>query len=182
MTLPTLLAGAITLAVAFTPLSDPVTLEYPATGARLVLAGADYPELERESRDADLYFSGEVDGIMASVLFYRLNETEYWTNRLIATQLGVEADAPGVALASFASRSKLRSLESQEVVREVDGFAYRDVNIESFQGQRLHQKHMYAYCTFGDTLYVQVHLSKIDYSPEDSVRMAAMLAGVSKGK
>ena len=98
----------------------------------------------------------------------------------------VEPSGPiaGIAYIYFSTNSNLKRYEkNDETWGDVtDEFMFRQNNILEFEGVKMRQKHMYAYGMLGKDLFVNVHLSKTNYTTEDSTEMRRILASITKKK
>lgn len=137
-------------------------------------------KISKEKRGSDLYYSNlsqsNDNDILFSVLFYKLNDKE---KELMVKSTGIENN-PILPYTYFLTTSRTSKIESGKSSWDNDDFYYQDSNIEEFSGVKVHQKNMKAYCMYDDDLFVQVHLSKINYTPEDSVEMRNILNSIEK--
>ena len=60
-----------------------------------------------------------------------------------------------------------------------DEFMFRKHDID-IQGTQFSQTHMYGYAMFGKDLFVNIHISKINPTPEEQAQMVAMLNSLKK--
>lgn len=138
-------------------------------------------KFKNEWQGSDYYYYGESkEGIIFSVLYYILNEEE---------QLSY-VEAPKVALGAkygpvfpytyFSTYSKLKKYEINEDSWDepTQKFMYRQCDIFQFEGIKISQKHMYAYCMFGKNVFVNIHLSKENCSASDSTIMRHLLENI----
>ena len=63
-----------------------------------------------------------------------------------------------------------------------DDFMFRQADIEDFNGIKMKQKHMYAYGMFDKDIFINVHLSKTNYTDSDSTAMSEILSSLVKKK
>jgi hypothetical protein len=61
-----------------------------------------------------------------------------------------------------------------------DDFMFRQNDVFEYQGINMRQKHMYAYGMLDKDLFVNVHLSKLNYNKSDSVQMREMMGSLAK--
>jgi hypothetical protein len=59
---------------------------------------------------------------------------------------------------------------------------FSHADIKEFNGIKMNQKHMYGYAMFGKDLFLNIHLSKVGCTPEDSTAMKQLLDGLRKKK
>lgn len=84
----------------------------------------------------------------------------------------------------FSENSNLKKYESNNKSwgQVTDDFMFRQNDIFEFEGVNIKQKHMYAYAMFGKNIFVNVHLSKTNFTPADSTAMRQILDGLKKKK
>jgi hypothetical protein len=164
---------------AFVPLADEAEFEYPDSDVAVTMSLPGFEDFKEEWRGEDYYYFGtrESDGMVCSLLYYKLNESEKKSMAKLAEKVPPE-NRSKLAQLHFRLSNKLAKLESGETTWDENGFSFRDVNIDSFQGQDLRQKNMCAYQMYGDDLFLMVHFSKVLYTPEDSVAMRTMLTSI----
>ncbi len=59
---------------------------------------------------------------------------------------------------------------------------FRQNDIAEFEGRKVKQKNMYGYFMADKYLFVNINLSKIDYTPSDSTTMRQILRSLIKKK
>jgi hypothetical protein len=140
---------------------------------------ANLKKFDKEWRGTDYYYYGfSADSIICSVLYYKLNKDE---QKQYVDIFGGMTNA-GIPFAYFSEHSNLKKYETNVVNwgKMTDDFMFRQNDITSFEGMKIHQKHMYAYSMFDKDLFVIVHLSKTNYSSSDSVNMRTILDNFKK--
>ena len=182
MSIKTILLTAITFTLlSFSADKGTVDFSYPKNKDAVISLKTDkFKKFDKEWRGEDYYYSCEngKDGLICSVLFYKLDKEEEKTM--------VEPSGPiaGIAYIYFSTNSNLKRYEkNDETWGDVtDEFMFRQNNILEFEGVKMRQKHMYAYGMLGKDLFVNVHLSKTNYTTEDSTEMRRILASITKKK
>jgi hypothetical protein len=140
----------------------------------------DYDNFEtfsKEWRGSDYYYSGvSTDSIICSVLYYKLNKDE---QKLMVEPFGGMA-SPGIPFIYFSDNSNLKKYERNNINwgTMTDDFMFRQNDIEEFEGIKIKQKHMYGYTMFDKDLFVNIHLSKTNYTTKDSAMMRAILGSL----
>jgi hypothetical protein len=61
-----------------------------------------------------------------------------------------------------------------------EDFYFQDSNIEEFNGIKVHQKNIKAYCMYDFDLFAQIHISKLNYTPSDSIQMMEIVKTIKK--
>jgi hypothetical protein len=158
-----------------------IEFRYPKNKeAKFTMDTKQFKSFTKEWRGEDYYFMSEgVDkGFMCSVLFYKLNSQE---QKKMVEPFGGMTSA-GIPFLYFSETSNLKKYESNNVNwgKADDDFMFRHNDILEVEGVKIKQKHMYAYAMFGKDLFVNVHLSKVNCSPEDSLVMRKILDGLKK--
>ena len=146
-----------------------------------------FKKFKEEWRGQDYYYLCENGdgGIICSVLFYKLNENEQKMLVEAPQQLlKFPESSPGYPLAYFSNNSNLHEFESnnQQWGDPSGDFMFSQSDIKEMQGFKVNQKNMNGYAMFGKDLFVNIHLSKIAYTPEDSTAMRQILDGLAKKK
>ena len=177
------LSALATILLAFTSDKKIVEFNYPKNkDAIFTMATDKFKKFKEEWRGQDYYYSCENgdDDIICSVLFYKLNSDE---QKHMVDPFGGMTNA-GIPFLYFSDNSNLKKYETnnQSWGEMTDDFMFRQNDITEFEGIQVNQKHMYAYCMFGKDLFVNVHLSKTDYSADDSTSMRQILASLLKKK
>lgn len=62
-----------------------------------------------------------------------------------------------------------------------DDFMFRE-NVINIEGSKISQNHMYGYAMFGNDLFVNVHLSKINCTDEEVSEMKVIINSLRKEK
>jgi hypothetical protein len=163
-----------------------VEFEYPGVkDARFSMFTDKFRKFKKEWRGEDYYYISEKGrgDMICSVLFYRLNPDE--VKDLIDAprqQLGLPAASPAYPLSYFSSHSPTMKYESgnERWGKPDDDFMFNQNDIKEFDGIAVNQKNMHAYAMFGNNLFVNVHISKINCTKEDSTVMREVLASLKK--
>ncbi len=154
--------------------------------AAFTMATDKLKKFKKEWRGEDYYYISENgnDNFICSVLFYKLNKNEVKDLHEIEKQSGAPKGSPVYPMIHFSGSSNTKQYETNEHTwGDPNGeFMFRQVDIKEFNGQKLNQKNMFGYTMFGEDLYVNVHLSKVLYTPEDSIAMVKILDGLKKKK
>ena len=138
-----------------------------------------FKKFDKEWRGTDYYyFSTSTDSLNCSVLYYKLNKDE---QKQYVDIFGGMTNA-GIPFAYFSENSNLKKYEinAENWGKMTDDFMFRQNDISEFEGVKIHQKHMYAYTMFDKDLFVIIHLSKVNYSPQDSTTMRTILNSFKK--
>lgn len=161
-----------------------IKFKYPKRkNTTITLASNKLKNFKEEWQGTDYYYiTPEQDSFICSVLFYKLTEKEMLTNEYLALAAGVPFPSPVCPFGHFTITSNTKELETNEQKwgEVTDDFMFRQADIEEFMGHKLHQKNMYAYAMIDTDIFVQIHLSKIEYSPADSTEMRQILASLRK--
>jgi hypothetical protein len=176
-----LLAITAFFLLSFSKDTGTVEFKYPKSKEAVFTISADkLGKFQKEWRGEDYYYICEKaeSGIICSVLFYKLNKDE---EKAMVSMTGPMA---GIPFIYFSDNSNLKPYEknNQSWGKVSDDFMFRQNDILEFEGIKVKQKHMYAYGMFGTDLFVNVHLSKANYSTSDSAAMREILASVVKKK
>lgn len=156
---------------------------YPKSkDATIIMASDKFEDFKEEWRGDDYYYICEEGdrGIICSILFYKLNKQE----QIRMVDPYGDATSPSIPLLYFSSNSNLKNYESnkQSWGEMTEDFMFRQADIVEFDGKKVNQKNMFAYCMFGKDLFVNIHLSKVNCTAEDSTAMRQILAGLKKKK
>ena len=156
--------------------------EYPnRKGTTVLIDLPHFDNLTKEWRGEDYYFMGKSnDSIIFSVLFYKLNKDEVKT---MVKPLGGQ-NLAGIPFAYFSENSNLKKFERNQTAwgNMEDDFMFRQCDILEIAGQKIRQKNMYAYGMLDKDLFVNIHLSKINYTTQDSTVMREILNSITKKK
>lgn len=161
--------------------------DYPKVkGTTITLNTDKFKKFTKEWRGSDYYYYSESkDGIICSILYYKLNEEE----RLALVEaprvaMGSPEISPAYPFFYFFNYSKLKKYEENEERwgEPTDDFMFRQNDITNFEGVKINQKHMYGYCMVKNDLFVNIHLSKVNPTSADSVAMREILSSLTKKK
>ena len=145
-----------------------------------------FEKIEKEWRGTDYYYITEnKDGFICSVLFYKLNPDEVKQFVEFPRQLlGSPQNSPAYPQSYFSSYSPTKKYEiNEQKWGDLTGdFMFRQTDIPEFEGKKVNQKNMFAYAMFGKDLFVNIHLSKGNCTPTDSLEMRQILEGLKKKK
>ena len=172
--------------LSFAPAKDNAEFNYPKNKDASLLITANFKKIDKEWRGTDYYYSSQTeDGILFSVLFYKLEADE--VKSLVdmpAKMMNGPETSPAYALTYFATYSNTKDLETndQKWGSPSDDFMFRQADIKVFQGKEVNQKSMYGYAMFGKDLFVNIHLSKTNCTPADSTEMRQILETIKKKK
>lgn len=185
-------AFALFALLSFTSSEKALKFDYPKQkGTEISLSSDHFKKFKEEWRGSDYYYFGEGDGFVCSVLFYKLNEDEKLSlvevpkaamkKSLEAAGKEISADSPMFAYAYFKNFSNLKSMEvdDQSWGLASDDFMFRK-NKVPLEGTNFVQTHMYGYAMFGNDLFVNIHLSKMNCSENDTKEMEAILNSLVK--
>ncbi len=158
-----------------------IEFQYPKNKeAKFTMDTDKFKKFTKEWRGEDYYYmnDGGEKGFVCSVLFYKLNSQEQKT---MVEPFGGMTSAQ-IPYVYFSGNSKLKKYESNNKGwgNAEDDFMFHQNDILTVEGIEIRQKHMYAYAMFGKDLFVNVHLSKVNCSPEDSVAMRQIMDGLKK--
>ncbi|MES2133785.1 MAG: hypothetical protein V4506_15650 [Bacteroidota bacterium] len=173
----------ILLALSFTgSRKKTVEFHYPKRdNTTITMLSDNYKKFNEEWKGGDYYYmSFGKDSIICSVLYYLLNENE---QKNLVQPFG-DAVGPLIPMTYFLTNSNMKNFEKNKTSwgGEKDDFMFRQADIINYQGYSVRQKNMYAYCIFGKDLFVNIHLSKTNYTTKDSTIMRQMLASFAKKK
>ncbi|MDQ2180234.1 hypothetical protein [Marinifilum sp. D714] len=178
-----LLAILSILTLSFKSDKNKVVFKYPKLkGVDIVMNTSVFRKFKKEWRGKDYYYlceKGQND-IVCSVLFYKLNEKEKMMYvDLTRAMIGKECPevSPVFPLEYFSNYSNLKKYETNHSKwGNLKGdFMFRHADIKEFNGAKINQKHMYAYTMVDNDLFVNIHLSKIFCTKNDSIFMAEIL-------
>jgi len=167
--------GLALISFGYTPLElSTHKFKYPKKkGAELKIDIPKEWEIVIEKRDQDLYYSNfsdtNGDQILLSVLFYKLNDIE----KEPMEEIGL--NNPIIPYAFFIEKSRTTALEENANSWNNEDFYFLDTNIEAFNSVKAHQKNIKAYCMYDFDLFVQIHLSKLNYTVTDSIQMMSIV-------
>lgn len=177
------------VSIAFTSNKKEIEFNYPKDkNASFFMMTDKFKKFKKEWRGADYYYmceSGD-DGFVCSVLFYKLTNEEklmYVDHMKVLLDKEVPnfpAISPIYPQAYFTTKSNLAQYESNKSLWGdlKSDFMYSQADILEFNGVKVNQKHMYAYTMFGKDLFVNIHLSKVGCTREDSTVMRQILDGL----
>jgi hypothetical protein len=176
-----LIIGLVLIGLGFTQ-QKLVTYKFKYPKKKNVELKIDIPKewkISKEKRgEADLYFTNITKNngnqILFSVLFFKLNDEEKESVEELAL------NDPIVPFAFFLDKSRTVKMESKVKTWHNEDFYFKDSNIEDFNGIKAHQKNINAYCMYGYDLFVKIHISKLNYSPADSIKMMKILNTIVK--
>jgi hypothetical protein len=161
--------------------------------AKISLLSDHFKKFEKEWRGSDYYYFAEKDGFICSVLFYKLNEEEKLSlveaPKIVFGTKFKEAgkefpeNSPIFAYSYFKNYSNLKSMETNDKIwgEMTDDFMFRE-NVIQLEGTKITQNHMYGYAMFGNDLFVNVHLSKMNCTEAEVVEMKEILNSLKKEK
>ena len=150
------------------------------------LSATDFKKFKKEWRGQDYYYYGESkNGIICSILYYKLNDEE--VRSLIDAPkkaIGGPDISPAYPFAYFSNYSNLKKYEKNNIDwgQPTDDFMFRQNNITEFEGAKINQKHMYGYSMVDKDLFVNIHLSKTEYTKSDSTTMRQILNSLTRKK
>jgi hypothetical protein len=168
--------------------------EYPKQkGTKISLLANHFKRFEKEWRRQDYYYYAEKDGLICSILYYKLNEDEKLNlienpKLLFAQKFKEEGkifpeNSPAFAFSYFSNYSNLKKMEENEKSwgEMTDDFMFRKNEI-NLAGAKVIQTHMYGYAMFGDDLFVNIHLSGMNCKEADIKEMEDILSSLKKVK
>jgi hypothetical protein len=162
-----------------------VELSYPKNEAATIIMKTNlFDKFEKEWRGEDYYYlceKGE-SKIICSVLFYKLNKDG---QKMMVDSFDPEGKTTSPIIPfTYFMNSNLAKYEKNFAKwgEPTDDFMFKQNDIPEFEGQKVNQKNMYAYCMFGKDLFVNIHLSKINCTPQDSIVMRKVLNDLKKKK
>ncbi|MTH16754.1 hypothetical protein [Flavobacterium sp. LC2016-01] len=173
--------------LSFTSNTSDGTIEfnYPKNKEAVLFMKTDqFENFEKEWRGEDYYYlcKGGKDDIICSVLFYKLNKDE---QKMMVEPFDPKdhTTSPIIPLTYFLNGNLKKYEKNNDIWGEpTDDFMFRQNDITEVEGIKTKQKHMYAYGMFGKDLFINVHLSKINYTAKDSITMRKILADLQKKK
>lgn len=150
------------------------------------LTATDFKKFKKEWRALDYYYFGEgKNGIVCSVLYYKLNDDEV-VSLVDAPKKALDGPdiSPVYPLAYFSNHSNLKKFEKNNVNwgEPTDDFMFRQNDITEFNGVKIRQKHMYAFSMIDKDLFVNIHLSKVECTRTDSAAMRQILSSLVRVK
>jgi hypothetical protein len=176
------------LLLAFVENKNTIAFGYPKNkNAVFTMNAGKFKTFKQEWRGEDYYYlsENEEDSIICSVLFYKLNKNEQLLLVEDPRQIfNFPESSPAYPLTYFSNYSNLKEFESDNRKwGDANGdFMFSESDIKEMQGTMVNQKNMNAYTMFGTDLFVNIHLSKINYTKKDSIAMREVLDGLVKKK
>lgn len=150
----------------------------------ITLSANNFKKFTKEWRGEDYYYYSEgKDGIICSILYYKLNEGEKLSLVSAHKQaIGGPDISPAYPFAYFSNYSNLKKYETnvENWGESTDDFMFRQNDILEFQGVKIKQKHMYGYLMADHDLFVNIHLSKTNFTASDSTAMRQILSSLVK--
>ena len=196
MKLKNVLFGVVILGILSFNILDKKTFEfiYPKQKeVKISLLSEHFKKFDKEWRGTDYYYYAEKDGFICSVLFYKLNEEERLSLVEVpkiqilenAKETGkvFPENSPVFAYTYFKNFSNLKKMEeNDESWGEItDDFMFRK-NVINLAGSKVKQENMYGYAMYGNDLFVNVHLSKMNCSESDLKEMEEIINSLKKVK
>ncbi|MEO8233866.1 MAG: hypothetical protein ABI549_00500 [Flavobacterium sp.] len=185
MTRKLLFIISIIIIFSFSNNEKDLEFSYPKNNQAVVIMNTEkFEEFKKEWRGEDYYYICEngKDQIICSVLFYKLNKNE---QKMMVDSFDPEGEttSPILPLTHFMN-SNLKKYEQNNKIwgESTDDFMFKQNDIIQVEGTKINQKNMYAYCMFGKNIFVNIHLSKINYTSKDSISMRQILDGLKKKK
>ncbi|WP_430813857.1 hypothetical protein [Carboxylicivirga sp. RSCT41] len=174
---------ALASILAFKSDKNEVVFKYPKLKDKeIVMKTSAFEKFRKEWRGKDYYYLCDKghNGMVCSVLFYKLNEEEKMMYvDLARAMIGKECPeiSPAFPLAYFTNYSNLKKYETNisKWGNKGDDFMFSHADIKDFNGTQINQKHMYAYAMMSNDLFVHIHLSKTFCTKNDSIVMAKTL-------
>jgi hypothetical protein len=165
----------------------PFEFSYPKRdNTTIVLSAADFKKFKKEWRGQDYYYYSESkNGIICSILYYKLNDDEVLSLIDAPKKMTGGPDvSPAYPFAYFANYSNLKKYEKNNVDwgEPTDDFMFRQNDLPEFEGVKVNQKHMYGYAMVDKDLFVNIHLSKTAYTKSDSTTMREILNSLTRKK
>jgi len=147
----------------------------------ITINASNFGDFTKEWKGTDYYYLGtSKDAIICSVYYFKLNkqEQEYMVEPFGGVPMA------GIPMIYFSDNSPLKKYEVNKSGwgNITDDFMFRQCDILEYEGIKIRQKNMYAYCMFDADLFVSVHLSKENYTPRDSTAMMQLLNSIKKKK
>ncbi len=133
-----------------------------------------FSDFSKQWQGEDYYYFGKSqDSIICSVLYYKLNVED---QQLLTKPFG-DVNMSGIPFVYFSENSNFKKYEVNQTAwgEMTDDFMFRQFDIQMFEGKKTSQKHMYAYAMLSKDMFISFHLSKSDYTSEDSVKMMEIL-------
>lgn len=165
---------------------------YPKqNNVKISLSSDHFKKFEKEWRGSDYYYYAEKDGLICSVLFYKLNEEEKLalvevpkiqiSEKMKDNGKEFPQDSPVFPYVYFKNNSNLKKMEENDVSwgEMTDDFMFRKNEI-NLQGSKIIQNHMYGYAMFNNDLFVIVHLSKMNCNENELKEMEEILNSLKK--
>lgn len=154
--------------------------------ATITLKAENFKKFSKEWRGSDYYYFAEgKDGIVCSVLYYKLNDDEK-TSLVDAPKIAMGGPdlSPAYPFTYFTTYSNLKKFEENTSSwgQPTDDFMFQQNDITNFNGVKISQKHMYGYCMADNDLFVNIHLSKVNCTSADSTIMRQILSSLTKLK
>lgn len=152
----------------------------------ITFQAGNFKKFTKEWRGSDYYYFSEgKDGMICSVLYYKLNDDEKIS--LIEAPkaaMGGPDISPAYPFTYFTTYSNLKKYEENAASwgQPSDDFMFQQNDITNFNGVKISQKHMYGYCMVDKDLFVNIHLSKVACSSADSTAMRQILSSLTKIK
>ncbi|MEM0577388.1 hypothetical protein [Flavobacterium polysaccharolyticum] len=158
---------------------------------KISLLSEHFKKFDKEWRGSDYYYFAEKDGFICSVLFYKLNEQERISLvDLPKLELGKKIkeagkefpeNSPLFAYSYFKNYSNLKNMETNDKSwgEMTDDFMFRE-NVIHIEGTKFTQNHMYGYAMFGNDIFVNVHLSKMNCTEDEILEMKEILNSLKK--
>ena len=175
-----LIAGIVIIGFGFTTLKLS-TYKFKFPKRKNVELKIDIPKdwkISKEKRGEDMYYtnftSNNGEQILLSVLFYKLNDIEKKPIEAIGM------NNPIIPYTFFLSNNKTIKMENNVESWDNEDFYFHDSNIEEFSGIKVHQKNIKAYCMYDFDLFAQIHISKLNYTPSDSIQMMEIIKTIKK--
>jgi hypothetical protein len=177
-------AALILLALQLLQLSDEqLTFRYPQRPETAIsLEAQGFSEPTAQWRGTDYYYIGqrESDGMNLSVLFYKLTEEEVegmnTEGRKLLKETGLSPKFPHFM---FSNNDRIKTVESTDTSwTGPHGYTilrHADVNI-----QGITQKNFWAYYMPAEDIFVNVHVSMIGATSEDSLGMLSIMNSLTK--
>ena len=196
MKLKNVLFGVVILSILSFNILEKKTFEfiYPKQKeVKISLFSEHFKKFTKEWRGSDYYYFSEKDGFVCSVLFYKLNEEEklglvevpkvQFVEKLKESGKDFPENSPIFAYSYFKNYSNLKKMEENDESwgEMTDDFMFRknDINLG---GGNIKQKHIYGYAMYGNDLFVNVHLSKMNCTENDLKEMEEIINSLKKVK
>ncbi len=182
----TVLFPLMIISMGFTMDKNELVFTYPKNKAASFSMETDlFNKFKKEWRGADYYYICDNNdrGFICSVLFYKLNkEEQQMMVDMPRTLLKGPELSPVYACSYFTTNSSLKKYESnvKKWGEITDDFMFSQSDVKEFDGVEINQKNMFGYTMFGNDLFVNIHLSKVECTPEDSTIMRKILDGLRK--